>query len=410
MSDVAVMTGESADTGAALGRLVRGIAVPVLAVFTAVLIGAVIIIVASAFSSEAPTLAERLRSGWDTALRAYGGLLDGAFGDSSGLVRTLVKMTPLVFSGLAVAFAFKGGLFNIGAQGQLVIGSVTSAWVGFALHVDLGEPVLSTIVHVGLSLLAGFLGGALWGAIPGVLKAYTGAHEVITTIMFNFIASNLISWLLNAGAPGEGIPPGPFNDGNGVIARTPEVLETARLPVIFDPPGPQALHLGFFLAIVAAVVVLLLITRTTFGFELRMVGLNPSAARYSGINVRRITILTMVIAGGLAGLSGAMQTLGVNYRYEPNQSLGLGFDAITVALLAGNNPLGVLLSGFLFGAMDAGSTRMQFNSGVPSEIILVVQALILMFVAADQIVRMIYRIRGEGGIGQVLSTGWGQRQ
>jgi simple sugar transport system permease protein len=149
--------------------------------------------------------------------------------------------------------------------------------------------------------------------------------------------------------------------------------------------------------------------RTTFGFELRMVGLNSPAARYSGISVKRITVLTMVISGALAGLAGAMQTLGVNYRYEPNQSLGLGFDAITVALLASSHPLGILVSAFLFGAMDAGGTRMQFNSGVPTEIVMVVQALILMFVAAEQIIRMIYRIRGKAEAGQKLSTGWGQR-
>ncbi|MBN1966792.1 MAG: ABC transporter permease [Anaerolineae bacterium] len=347
-------------------------------------------------------------AGYDP-LAAYGGLLNGAFGNAASLTRTLVKMTPLIFSGLAVAFAFKGGLFNIGVQGQLIMGSVVSAWVGFAVPVDLGDPTLSTIVHIALALLGGLIGGALWGAIPGILKAYTGAHEVITTIMFNFIATNLISWALYAGAPGEGIPPGPLNDGNGIQARTPTILATARLPVIFDPPGPQTLHLGMFLAIIAAVVILLLISRTTFGFEVRMVGLNPSAARYGGVSVKRVTVLTMMIAGGLAGLAGAMQTLGVNYRYEPNQSLGLGFDAITVALLASNNPLAVVLSAFLFGAMDAGGTRMQFNSGVPNEIILVVQALILMFVAADQIIRMVYRIKGEGGVEQTLSTGWGQR-
>ncbi len=391
MSESSVIADSPINRGLVRGVL-RSAAVPVLSVLTAMLIGALFIIIA----------------GYDP-VAAYGGLLDGAFGDAAGLTRTLIKMAPLVFSGLAVAFAFKGGLFNIGAQGQLLIGSITSAWVGFALSVDLGSPVLSAIVHLTLALLAGLLGGALWGAIPGILKAYTGAHEVITTIMFNFIASNLIGWLLFAGAPGEGLPPGPLNDGNGVIARTPSILPTAYLPVVFDPPGPTALHLGVFLAVIAAVLVALLINRTTFGFELRMVGLNPTAARYSGIDVKRITVLTMVIAGGLAGLAGAMQTLGVNYRYEPNQSLGLGFDAITVALLAGNNPLGVVLAAFLFGAMDAGSTRMQFQSNVPSEIILVVQALILMFVAADQIIRMIYRVRGEGGIGQMFGTGWGQR-
>ncbi len=392
MSESSVTAPVKGRTPLLSARVVRSVGLPLLSVFTAVIIGAIFIILA----------------GYDP-IAAYLGLLDGAFGDAASLVRTLVKMTPLVFSGLAVAFGFKGGLFNIGVQGQLIMGSVTSAWIGFALPVDLGDPVLSTIVHVFLALLAGAVGGALWGAIPGLLKAYTGAHEVITTIMFNYIASNLISWLLYAGSPAEGIPPGPLNDGNGVIARTPSILQTAQLPVVYDPPGPQALHLGLFLAVIAAVLVLFLMNRTTFGFELRMVGFNSSAARYSGISVKRITVLTMIIAGGLAGLAGAMQTLGVNYRYEPNQSLGLGFDAITVALLASSHPLGILVSALLFGAMDAGGTRMQFNSGVPTEIIMVVQALILMFVAAEQIIRMIYRIRGTAETGQKLSTGWGQR-
>ncbi len=392
MSELSVAAAPPVKSFSFIVRLLRHAAVPILSVLTAVLIGAVIIALA----------------GYDPVM-AYVGLLDGAFGNTAGLTRTLVKMTPLVFSGLSVAFAFKGGLFNIGAQGQLVMGSVLSAWVGFAVAVDLGDPVLSTIVHVSLALLAGALGGLLWGAIPGILKAYTGAHEVITTIMFNYIATNFISWLLYAGSPAEGIPPGPFNDGNGVIARTPTIMPTAQLPVIYDPPGPQFLHLGLFLALITAILVGVLVSKLKFGFELRMVGLNPTAARYSGISVKRITIMTMVIAGALAGLAGAMQTLGVNYRYEPNQSLGLGFTAITVALLGGGDPLGVVLSAFLFGVMDAGSTRMQFNSGVPSEIIVVIQALILMFVAAEQMIRSLYRIKAEGDTGQRLSTGWGQR-
>jgi ABC-type uncharacterized transport system permease subunit len=407
MSELSAVAASARSAGM-FGRL-RTVIIPLLAVFTAIVLGSLFIVLTSVLAGSEATFGEKLAAGLQTAGSAFAGLWSGAFGDASGLTRTLIKTAPLILSGLAVAFAFKGGLFNIGAQGQLIMGSVTSAWVGFALHVDLGHPVLSALVHVTLAVLAGMAGGALWGAIPGLLKAYTGAHEVISTIMLNYIASNLISWLLYAGSPGEGIPPGPLNDGNGVIARTPTIQPTAQLPVIFDPPGPQFLHLGIFLAILAAVLILLLVNRTTFGFELRMVGLNPTAARYSGINVRRVTVVTLIIAGALAGAAGAMQSLGVNYRYEPNQSLGLGFDAIAVALLGGSNPLGVVLSAVLFGAMDAGSTRMQFNSGVPSEIIMVIQALILMFVAAEQIVRMIYRIRGQAGTAQKLSTGWGQR-
>ncbi|MBI5928325.1 MAG: ABC transporter permease, partial [Chloroflexi bacterium] len=168
------------------------------------------------------------------------------------------------------------------------------------------------------------------------------------------------------------------------------------------------LNIGLFIAVAAAILIMLLVNRTTFGFELRMVGLNPTAAQYAGVNVKRLTISTMAIAGCLAGLAGAVQTLGINGYYEANQSLGLGFDSITVSLLASNNPIGIIFSAFMFGSMDQGTTRMQ-RSGVAPELILVIQALILMFIAAPQIIRWLYRVRVSGQGGQKLSTGWGQR-
>ena len=362
------------------------IAVPILAVITAVVIGSALMFAA----------------GYDPIL-AYSGLADGAFGNARGIARSLLNMTPLVFAGLSVAFAFKGGLFNIGAEGQLFIGAITAAWVGFAFD-------LPPYIHMPLALLAGSLAGAFWGAMPGFLKAFTGAHEVITTIMFNFIAINLTSWLISAG--GENMSPGPLSDPIGrqhALARTPNILDSAKLPVLVEAPG-RDIHLGVVLALVVAAIIWFLVWRTTFGFELRMVGLNPSAARYAGVNVAMTTILTMAIAGGLAGMAGAVQTLGVNHRFESNQSIGYGFDSIAVALLGQTHPLGVVLAAFLFGSMNAGTTRMQRWSDVSSEIILVVQALILMFVAADQIIRYIYRIRPRRPEEvQQLSAGWGQR-
>lgn len=369
----------------------RGLLIPFLAIFTAILIGSVLILLA----------------GLDP-IKAYSGLLQGALGTDAGIVRTLVKMTPLLFAGLSVAFAFKGGLFNIGAQGQLIFGSLLSSWVGF------GISGLSPVLHVLLAVFAGFIGGALWGAIPGFLKAYRGAHEVIVTIMLNYIAALLVEWAVSpirASAPA-----GPLaacrEIGRCAQGKTPDILASAHLPALYTPVGGDSdvLHIGVFMALFAAVIIYILVYRTTFGFELRMVGLNPGAAKYAGVNVKRMTILTMMIAGGLAGLAGAVQTLGVNYRFEVNQSLTLGFDSIAVSLLASNNPLAIIPSALLFGGMSAGGTNMQVTSRVPADLIQVVQALILMFVAADQIIRSLYRLKAPKDAAKVqLSTGWGQR-
>ncbi len=360
--------------------------IPALAILTAILVGSVMILLA----------------GRDP-IAAYTGLVEGAWLEPRGLVQSLLKTSPLILSGLAVGFAFKGGLFNIGAQGQLIIGSVAAAWAGYAFS---GLP---SWLHIILAMGAAAIAGALWGAIPGALKAYSGAHEVITTIMFNFIASRIAEWMISLGSADGKIPPGPLADPNsGAISRTKPVLDSARLPIVFEVPPNFYLNIGLFIAVAVAILIMLLVNRTTFGFELRMVGLNPSAAQYAGVNVKRMTISTMAIAGCLAGLAGAVQTLGINGYYEANQSLGLGFDSITVSLLASNNPIGIMFSAFMFGSMDQGTTRMQ-RSGVAPELILVIQALILMFIAAPQIIRWLYRVRVSGKGEQKLSTGWGQR-
>ncbi len=358
-----------------LGTLVGGLRaaiLPVVAVVAALAIGAVIIAISGA-----------------DPLQAYAALLDGAVGRSRAIGRTLEKATPLIFGGLAVALAFRGGLFNIGAQGQLICGAIFAAFAGFAIT---GLPAA---VHVPLALLCGALLGALWGAIPGVLKAYTGAHEVITTIMLNFVALNLTDWLAD----------GPWKDrspGN-IVARTPAVADSAVLPTIGIVP------LGAVLALLVAVLVWWVIWRTTLGFELRTVGLNPSAALYAGISTRRVTVLVMVASGFLAGLGGAVETLGVVGRFQPGFNVGLGFTAITIALLGRTHPFGVIPAALLIGAMQAGASRMQFDAGVSPEIIDVVQALILFFVAADVIIRRLLRLRAIERERVTLSRGWGQQ-
>ena len=251
------------------------------------------------------------------------------------------------------------------------------------------------IIHLPLAVGAGMLFGLIWGAIPGALKAYTGAHEVINTIMMNYIALNMVSFLLN----------GPMKDKNplNVIARTPEIAASARIPVIFSG---LRVHWGFILALLVAFLVWWLLWKTTLGFEIRTVGANPDAAKYSGINVKRIMTLTMALSGMLAGLAGTIEVTALNYRHELGFSSGYGFDAIAIALLGKNHPVGVVLAAILFAAMRNGATRMQFLTQIPVDIISVIQALILLFVAADAIVRYIYRIR-QSGDKVVLTRGWG---
>ena len=349
----------------------RAVSVPIVAVLLALLVGTIILIASGA-----------------NPIQAYAALIEGSLGSAPAIGRTLEKATPLIFSGLAVAFAFKGGLFNIGAQGQLLLGALTAAVIGFSIE---GLP---WFIHLPLALLGGALIGALYSAIPGALKVYTGAHEVITTIMLNYVAINITDYLAD----------GPLKDtaAGNVIPRTPLVMDSAQIPIIGGIP------IGFFIAILAAVVVWWLLWKTIIGFEIRTVGINPNAARYAGIKVARIVILTMVFSGFLAGMGGAVETLGVVGRYQPGFNIGLGFDGITVALLGRTHPFGVIPAALVIAAMKAGSSQMQFSADVAKEITDVIQALILFFVAADMIVRWLIRTRGaEEEI--KLSTGWGKQ-
>lgn len=363
--------------GDKLRPFIQSVLVPLLAVFTAMVIGAIIILLAGG-----------------NPIAAYLGLFEGAFGSFKALSETAVWATPYIFAGLAVSVAFKGGLFNIGAEGQLAFGAVAAAWVGYALP-DLLGLQLPAIVHVPLAVGAGMLAGAIWGAIPGWLKARTGAHEVINTIMLNYIALNLTSFLLN----------GPMKDPNpaNVSARTPGIVESARIPPIF--PGYR-MHWGFILALGAAALIWWILNKTTLGFEIRTAGANPDAARYAGINVGRTIVISMTLSGMLAGLAGAIEVTGLNYRHELGFSVGYGFDAIAIALLGKTSPLGVVLASLLFAAMRNGAARMQFLTQIPVDIISVIQALILLLVAADAIIRWLYRIKAREEK-LVLTRGWG---
>lgn len=361
----------SVKSSSPIGAVLRAIRMPALALFTALLVGAIVMLLSG-----------------DNPLAAYWGLLQGAFGSLDAISRTIRKATPFILTGLSVAFAFKAGLFNIGASGQFMMGTIFSVAVGVSFE---GLPA---VIHLPLALLAGALGGALWGGIAGWLKVWKGAHEVITTIMLNYIASLFAGWTVYAGGT-AGQTPGPLSDPEAAaraISETRDVFMSARIPQ-FLPQVFDRVHWGVFLALLMAGLIWWVLWKTTLGFEIRTVGQNPNAARYAGIRVDRTVVLSMAVAGCLAGLAGAVETLGLNYKFAPEFTGGVGFEGITIALLGQTHPFGVVLSSFLMGGLYSGASKMQFDSGVAKEIIQVVQALVLAFVAAPEIIRSIYRLR-----------------
>jgi ABC-type uncharacterized transport system permease subunit len=342
-------------------------AVPLGAVAIALVIGAIIMMASSVFATGTfdPTL----------PLTAYGALLRGSLLGERALVSTAVAAAPLVLAGLAVGVGFKAGLFNIGASGQFLVGALSGAYVGASLADSPG------IVAIPVALLAGAGVGAAWGFIPGALKAWTGAHEVVTTIMLNYIAATLVSYLITGplGAPG-------FS-----FARTGET-GNASLPILIGDNG----HLGLLIALASVPIMWWLVWRSTLGFEIRTVGANPSAARYAGMRPGLLIVFTMTLCGLLAGLAGAGQILGISHSMNASYGTSTGFDAITVALLGRAHPFGILAASLLFGLMRAGAGLMQITAGIPVEIIDVIQAVILLLLAADVIVRRVFRLRAAG--------------
>ncbi len=319
--------------------------------------------------------------GWDAAASAYGAMLRGAVLDpqaSSGrrairpITETLTIATPLIAAGLGVALAFRAGLFNIGGAGQVLVGAAAAGYVGFAVD-------LPPVVHVVAAIAAGVLAGALWAGIAGGLRARTGAHEVITTIMLNYIAIYLVAYLLAR----------PFFQREGASNPiSPPVGENAELPLLLG--SGFRVHAGLVVVLVAAVGVWWLLERSTLGFRLRAVGASPAAARTAGMSVPGAYVGAMLLAGALTGLAGAMTVLGTEKSVTGGINGSLGPDAITVALLGRSRPGGVVAAALLFGALRAGAPLMQVETGTPVDIVLVVQSVIVLLIAAPPLVRAVF--------------------
>ena len=321
---------------------------------------------------------------YDVNLARESGFLRGFY----PLSETLVTAVPLLFAGLAVALAFRSGLFNIGAQGQFIFGAIGASYVGFAYE-------LPPLIHVPLVLIVGIVLGGLFGGFVGLLKAKTGAHEVIVTIMLNYIASLFVLWLLKTQA---------FLRAERQDPISPEVNSSAQLPKIFG--GDLRLHFGIFIALATTWFVWWLLTRSTIGFKFRAVGANSNAARTAGISVPFVTTATMLISGGLAGLGGAVHLIGTEYSLTAGIAGSIGFDAITVALLGQATPIGTLLGALLFGALQTGSRTLLSNTGTPSEIVQVIQALIVLFIATPMLLKRVFRLKNTVESKALTAKGW----
>ena len=286
---------------------------------------------------------------------SFGAMFTGALGSGTAISETLVKAIPLAISGLAVALGLRAGLFNIGVEGQLLMGALLAAWVGYAIK-------LPTAVHIPLCLVAGVIGGAVWGFLPGYLRAKRGVHEVITTIMLNYIAFLLTHYLVT----------NPFKDVNTMSPQTPEMHATAWL-------GSGGLHWGLLVAALCVAGFGILMSRSVIGYELKAVGLGPDAARAAGISVPRTIVLAMMLSGALAGIAGAVEVMGIHHKFYDQFSPGYGFDSIAVALLGGNTAVGTALSALLFGMLRNGAVGMQLATDTPKEVVTLIQAIVIIF-------------------------------
>lgn len=367
----------------------------VLAVVVALVLGALLVALADEDTTEAlgyftARPSDTFSAAWTATSSAYGALFDGSLGSFGAISETLVASTGLILAGLAVAVPFRAGLFNIGGEGQVIVGGAAAGFVGFAVD---GLPLL---VHLPLALLAGIVAGGLMGALPGVLKARTGAHEVITTIMLNNIAGPMLLALLVTSL---------FQQAGRSDPISKRIPDTAILP---SPSGVRV-DAGIVVALLAAALIWFLIDRSTLGFQIKAVGANATAAETAGMRSDRITVVTFAIAGALAGLGGSVLVLSAAGlgAVTPGFSAGIGFDGITVALLGRGRAGGTVAAGLVFGALRAGGLRMQAQTGTPVDLIVVIQALVILFIAAPLLIQAIFRIRAGGSVGATVAKGWG---
>ncbi len=326
-------------------------AVPIFSVIIALLISSVVILLIG-----------------QNPIVAYTALFKGAFGSKLAIASVIIKTTPLILTGLAVGFGFRAGLFNIGAEGQMVMGAMIAT--AFAINIAW----MPSVFAIPLTMVVGMAAGAGYAAIAGFLKAKTGAHEVVTTIMLNWIAEYLSSYVVTV----------PMGVGFGT-PKSPEIANSAKLPPLMTVQATE-LTSGIVVAVIAAIAIYILLEKTTKGYELKGTGFNPYAAEYGGIKISQNIVLAMAISGALAGLAGTLEVMGVHHRFLGTLSGGKGFDGISIALIGQNNPIGIIFAALLMGSLRTGSNEMQFV-GVPKHIILIVQAIIIFLVAADRIVR-----------------------
>jgi general nucleoside transport system permease protein len=398
----------------------NSVVVTVLAIVAAIVVGGLLIaftdpVVLTAWGKFFAAPGNAIAQAWDSAAGAYGAMFEGsifnphtvaaifqqkslgvAFSDGTvsqvfdPLSETAVNATPLILAGLAVAIAFRAGLFNIGAQSQFIGGAMLCTWLGFGVS-------LPPFIHVVVCVIGAFVGGALTGWLVGQLKATTGAHEVIVTIMLNYVLADFLSWILGTSAmqrPGR------------TDLISPLIANDAHLPLLLG--SRLRVNAGFLLALAAAAGVWWLLSRSTVGFEFRSVGANPSAARSAGMSVPRTWVLAMLISGGLAGLAASTVIQGTDFTLTFQSYGTYGIDAITVALLGRARPLGVVLAALLFGALHAGGIAMQASTSTPETIATVIQSLVVLFVAAPPLIRGMFRLHKAtaGGAGQSLAKGW----
>ncbi|EKN62449.1 ABC transporter permease [Schinkia azotoformans] len=346
-----------------MNNRLTNVLVPVFAVLLGIIVGAIVMLV----------------SGFNP-ISGYSALLSGAFGDQYYIGETIRQVTPYILAGLAVAFAFRTGLFNIGVEGQLMVGWLAAVWVGVSFEAP-------KIIHLPLAILAAAFAGAIWGGIPGFLKARFKVHEVIVTIMMNYIALHVVNAIIRSVLSDQGYK------SEKILASAS--LRSSLLQALTDY---STMHYGILVAILTALIMWYLLEKTTRGYELKAVGFNQHASKYAGMNVSQNIILSMVISGAFAGMAGAMEGLGTFENISVKSGFtGVGFDGIAVALLGGNTAFGVILAAILFGALKVGALEMPSAAGVPIELVDIVIALIIFFVASSYLIRLVLtRLKKEG--------------